>query len=232
MLYVYSATWSTRNSRLRFCATCPLTIMDGEFLAIMGASGSGKTTLVNLIGCLDCPTTGSYVLGGREVSAFDSDQRAALRREMFGFVFQRYHLLAHASATENVELPAVYAGLQSEGRRRRAHALLERLGLGDRQNYPPRKLSGGQQQRVAIARALMNGGRVILADEPTGALDSKSGAEVMGILHQLHRHGHTIMLVTHNHEAAQEAERVVSLDDGRVVSDRAAPGGRGEPRVS
>jgi macrolide transport system ATP-binding/permease protein len=193
----------------------------------MGASGSGKTTLMNMIGCLDRLTAGSYVLAGRDVSTLDRDQLAALRREMFGFVFQRYNLLANATATENVELPAVYAGLSHAERTRRAQQILQSLGLGDRLDYPPGKLSGGQQQRVAIARALMNGGRVILADEPTGALDSKSGREVMDLLHRLHEQGHTIILVTHNPDTAHEAERVVKIEDGRIVSDSAPSGVRG-----
>ncbi len=155
-----------------------LVIHEGEFVAIMGASGSGKTTLMNIIGCMDRPGGGAYRLMGRDVAALDSDALAELRRNVFGFVFQRYNLLAHASAQENVEVPAVYAGLTAESRRTRARTLLVRLGLGDRLDYPPGRLSGGQQQRVSIARALMNGGRVILADEPTGALDSVSGAEV------------------------------------------------------
>jgi macrolide transport system ATP-binding/permease protein len=201
-----------------------LKIFAGEFLAIMGASGSGKTTLMNLIGCLDRLTAGRYVLAGRDVSTLDRDQLAALRRETFGFVFQRYNLLATATATENVELPAVYAGMSRHERIRRAQRILNSLGLGHRLDHPPGKLSGGQQQRVAIARALMNGGRVILADEPTGALDSTSGKEVMDLLHRLHGQGHTIILVTHNPDAAQEAERVVKIEDGRIVTDSAPAG--------
>jgi macrolide transport system ATP-binding/permease protein len=214
-------TYGTGELAVEVLHGISLKIFAGEFLAIMGASGSGKTTLMNLIGCLDRVTTGSYVLAGRDVSTLDRDQLAALRREMFGFVFQRYNLLANATATENVELPAIYAGLAYAERRRRARQLLQSLGLGERLDYPPGKLSGGQQQRVAIARALMNGGRVILADEPTGALDSKSGKEVMDLLHRLHEQGHTIILVTHNPDAANEAERVVKIEDGRIVSDSA-----------
>jgi macrolide transport system ATP-binding/permease protein len=220
-LRAITKTYGTGELSVEVLRAISLKIFAGEFLAIMGASGSGKTTLMNLIGCLDRVTAGSYVLAGRDVSTLDRDQLAALRREMFGFVFQRYNLLANATATENVELPAIYAGLSHAERTRRAQHILESLGLGERLDYPPGKLSGGQQQRVAIARALMNGGRVILADEPTGALDSKSGKEVMDLLHRLHDQGHTIILVTHNPDAANEAERVVKIEDGRIVSDSA-----------
>ena len=196
-----------------------LVIHEGEFVAIMGASGSGKTTLMNIIGCMDRPSGGRYRLMGRDVAELDGDALAELRRNSFGFIFQRYNLLGDASAQENVEVPAIYAGLPAGPRRERARALLDRLGLGERLGYVPGRLSGGQQQRVSIARALMNGGRVILADEPTGALDSQSGKEVMTLLHQLHGEGHTIVLITHDPNIAKEADRLVRISDGRILDD-------------
>lgn len=197
-----------------------LEIQAGEFVAIMGASGSGKSTLMNLIGLLDRPTTGSYRFDGSEVAALDADGRALLRREAFGFIFQQYNLLPTESATANVEMPAIYAGLPHAQRVKRAEALLTQLGLADRLDHKPTQLSGGQQQRVSIARALMNGGAVILADEPTGALDSKSGEEVMRLLHDLNAQGHTILLITHDHDVAAQANRIIELKDGDIVSDR------------
>ena len=196
-----------------------LAIHEGEFVALMGQSGSGKTTLMNILGCLDRPTAGQYLFDGRDVSGLGPDELALLRRDTFGFVFQRYNLLANATALENVEIPAVYAGVSRAGRIERASGLLGSLGLDDRMHHTPTQLSGGQQQRVSIARALMNGGRVILADEPTGALDSRSGAEVMELLHDLHRKGHTIILITHDPNVAAEADRVIQIRDGRIVSD-------------
>jgi len=196
-----------------------LTIEEGEFVAIMGQSGSGKSTLMNIIGCLDRPSGGRYRFAGREVAELDSDELAALRRNTFGFIFQRYNLIANETATENVEIPSIYAGMSRRDRIRRARELLTRLGLADRLDYRPTQLSGGQQQRVSIARALMNGGRVILADEPTGALDSRSGAEVMAQLHELHRAGHTIILITHDAAVAAEADRTIQIRDGLVVDD-------------
>jgi macrolide transport system ATP-binding/permease protein len=196
-----------------------IAIHQGEFIALMGQSGSGKTTLMNILGCLDRPTAGQYLFAGEDVSNLDPDELALLRRDTFGFVFQRYNLLATATALENVEIPAVYAGVSAGGRAERATELLSSLGLEDRLHHTPAQLSGGQQQRVSIARALMNGGRVILADEPTGALDSKSGAEVMGLLHELHRKGHTIILITHDATVAAEADRLIQIKDGEIVSD-------------
>ncbi len=196
-----------------------LSIREGEFVAIMGASGSGKSTLLNLIGCLDRPTGGSYRLEGQEVAELSPDELAALRCRTFGFIFQRYHLISGLNALENVEVPAVYAGLNRAARQQKAGAILTRLGLAERLTYRPSQLSGGQQQRVSIARALMNGGRVILADEPTGALDSASGVEVMALLHQLHREGHTIIMVTHDPNLAEQADRIIRISDGMVVGD-------------
>ena len=196
-----------------------LDIHAGEFVAIVGASGSGKSTLMHLLGCLDQPSAGTYHFDGQDVSTMDADQLAWLRREAFGFVFQGYHLIASATAQENVEVPAIYAGLPEEERAERAAQLLIRLGLGERLDNRPSQLSGGQQQRVSIARALMNGGRTILADEPTGALDSKSGAEVMALLHTLADAGHTIILITHDRNVASQARRVVEIHDGQIVAD-------------
>ncbi|WP_272668624.1 macrolide ABC transporter ATP-binding protein/permease MacB [Providencia sp. PROV145] len=196
-----------------------LQINAGEMVAIIGASGSGKSTLMNIIGCLDKPTEGNYCIDGQSVATLDNDQLAELRREHFGFIFQRYHLLSHLSAEQNVEVPAVYAGAGKNQRRERAAQLLQRLGLGERIEYRPSQLSGGQQQRVSIARALMNGGQIILADEPTGALDSHSGEEVMSILKGLCAQGHTVIIVTHDPEIAQQAERIVEIKDGEILKD-------------
>lgn len=200
-----------------------LSIDAGEIVAIVGASGSGKSTLMNILGCLDHPSSGSYTVGGRETSELESDELARLRREHFGFIFQRYHLLPHLCAAENVEMPAVYAGSAQAQRRERALALLARLGLSDRASHRPSQLSGGQQQRVSIARALMNGGEVILADEPTGALDSKSGRDVIRVLRELNALGHTVIIVTHDEQVAAHARRIIEISDGRIVGDRLNP---------
>jgi macrolide transport system ATP-binding/permease protein len=197
-----------------------LDIGSGEMLAIVGASGSGKSTLMNILGCLDRPSSGTYTVSGQDVGTLDSDALAQLRREHFGFIFQRYHLMQHLTAAGNVEVPAVYAGTEGVARDARARQLLARLGLADRTEHRPSQLSGGQQQRVSIARALMNGGQVILADEPTGALDSKSGQEVIGILRELHAQGHTIIIVTHDMQVASCTERIIEIADGVIVGDR------------
>lgn len=197
-----------------------LTIEAGEMVAIVGPSGSGKSTLMNIIGCLDRPTGGVYAIDGRPTRDLGPDELARLRREYFGFVFQRYHLLSELTALANVEVPAIYAGVAAEPRRNRAAALLDRLGLGARKTHRPAEMSGGQQQRVSIARALMNGARVILADEPTGALDRKSGEEMLTLLEELGREGHTIILVTHDMNVAARADRIIELSDGRIISDR------------
>ena len=196
-----------------------LAIHPGEFVAIVGASGSGKSTLMNILGCLDRPTTGSYRFLGKDVAGLGRDELARLRREAFGFVFQSYNLIAAASATENVEVPAIYAGTAPGQRRERARSLLTMLGLAERLEHRPNQLSGGQQQRVSIARALMNGGQIVLADEPTGALDSTSGAEVLALLEDLARQGHTVIVITHSAEVAAHAHRVIEIRDGQVVRD-------------
>ncbi len=197
-----------------------LKIHIGEFVAIVGQSGSGKSTMMNILGCLDKPTSGTYLFGGRDIRHFEADDLAWLRREAFGFVFQSYNLLPHATALENVEIPAIYAGYSAEQRRIRAEALLTSLGLGERMDHRPSQLSGGQQQRVSISRALMNGGNIILADEPTGALDSASGAEVVALLKNLARQGHTVIIITHDPALAEQADRVVEFRDGQVIRDR------------
>ncbi len=196
-----------------------LAIDAGEMVAIVGASGSGKSTLMNLLGCLDRPSGGQYLFRGQDTATLDALSLARLRCHHFGFIFQRYHLLPHLDAAANVEIPAIYAGTARLDRQARARTLLTRLGLQDRSHHRPGQLSGGQQQRVSIARALANGGEVILADEPTGALDSQSGKEVMTILKELHAQGHTIILVTHDMAVASHADRIITLRDGRVVED-------------
>ena len=197
-----------------------LDIRAGELVAIVGQSGSGKSTLMNILGCLDRPSAGSYQVNGRETGQMAPDELAQLRREHFGFIFQRYHLLNDLAAIGNVEVPAIYAGMTAAERHERARQLLTRLGLGERMHHRPGELSGGQQQRVSIARALMNGGDVILADEPTGALDTHSGKEVMNILLELHAEGHTVVLVTHDMAVAEHAQRIIEISDGRIVADR------------
>ncbi|CQD65246.1 MacB family efflux pump subunit [Yersinia enterocolitica] len=211
------------EERVRVLKNINLTVHSGEMVAIVGASGSGKSTLMNILGCLDKPSSGEYLVAGRIPQHLDSNELAELRREHFGFIFQRYHLLNDLSAQENVEIPAIYAGVNREERRLRAASLLSRLGLVDRLDYRPSQLSGGQQQRVSIARALMNGGEVILADEPTGALDTHSGTEVLNILKGLHQQGHTVVIVTHDMSIAEHAQRIIALRDGEVISDRQMP---------
>ncbi|MDP9759405.1 MacB family efflux pump subunit [Agrobacterium tumefaciens] len=214
-----SRSFPAGDEMVRVLKDVDLDIEAGEMMAIIGASGSGKSTLMNILGCLDRPTAGSYWIEGRETSKMSADELAALRRERFGFIFQRYHLLGDLSAASNVEVPAIYAGRSRSDRHKRAISMLTRLGLAERTGNIPGKLSGGQQQRVSIARALMNGGEIILADEPTGALDTHSGAEVMKILRELHAEGHTIILVTHDKKIAEHADRVVEISDGVIISD-------------
>lgn len=200
-----------------------LTINAGEMVAIIGASGSGKSTLMNILGCLDKPTSGTYTIGNRTTSKLSPDELAELRREHFGFIFQRYHLLNALTAQGNVEIPAIYAGMTADQRQTRAKDILTRLGLAEKINNKPNQLSGGQQQRVSIGRALINGGQIILADEPTGALDRKSGTEVMAILRELHQQGHTVIIVTHDNNIAQSAERIIEISDGNIISDAINP---------
>ena len=199
-----------------------LTIQSGEFVAIVGQSGSGKSTLMNILGCLDRPTEGTYAIRGQSISELEPDELAALRRKTFGFIFQRYNLLASVSASENVEIPAVYAGLNLAERREKAASLLGTLGLGERIHHKPGQLSGGQQQRVAVARALVNDAEVVLADEPTGALDSGSSNELLNLLETMHAGGRTIILITHDANVAARAKRVIEIRDGKIVSDTGA----------
>ena len=196
-----------------------LTVDQGEFVAIVGSSGSGKSTAMNIIGCLDVPTSGSYHLGGVDVSTMDDDQQAEIRNKMLGFIFQQYNLIPKLSVLENVELPLLYAGVPAEERRDRAIRSLERVGLADKWKHLPSQLSGGQQQRVAIARALAGSPSVILADEPTGALDSRTGREVLSFLKQLNREGDTVVLITHDNSIAVRADRIIRLQDGRIIYD-------------
>ena len=197
-------------------------IRKGEFVAIVGQSGSGKSTCMNIIGCLDVPTHGTYRLNGRDVGKMNRDELAVIRNEMLGFIFQQYNLLPRLSLLENVEVPLVYAGMSRAARRRRATEVLEQVGLGDKLKNKPNQLSGGQQQRVSIARALAGHPAVILADEPTGALDSHTGREVLAMLQQLHQQGNTVVLITHDNSIAAQAQRIIRLEDGRIVYDGAA----------
>jgi len=208
-----------------------LVLNQGEYVAVMGPSGSGKSTLMNIIGCLDSPTEGTYILNGENVTQMSDDTLAHIRNKEIGFVFQTFNLLPRASAFQNVELPLIYAGLDAATRRERAHASLLAVGLSDRANHKPNELSGGQRQRVAIARALVNQPSIILADEPTGNLDSKSGEEIMRLFAELHGHGHTLIVVTHDAAVASHAHREIRLRDGRVEVDRrraVASGAKGD----
>ena len=196
-----------------------LTIDQGEFVAIVGSSGSGKSTAMNIIGCLDVPTSGTYHLGGIDVSTMDDDQQAEIRNKMLGFIFQQYNLIPKLNVLENVELPLLYAGVDASERKERAMASLQRVGLADKCRNLPSQLSGGQQQRVSIARALAGDPSVILADEPTGALDSRTGREVLAMLQQVHAEGNTVVLITHDNSIAVQAQRIIRLEDGHVVYD-------------
>lgn len=204
-----------------------LTIDRGEFVAIVGQSGSGKSTAMNIIGCLDVPTSGTYRLGGVDVSTMDDDQQAEIRNKMLGFIFQQYNLIPKLTVLENVELPLLYAGVPGQERRERAIRALERVGLAEKQNNLPSQLSGVQQQRVSIARALAGEPSVILADEPTGALDSRTGREVLAFLQKLNREGDTVVLITHDNSIAVRAKRIVRLQDGRIIYD----GDAADPRA-
>ncbi len=200
-----------------------LTIAKNEYVAIMGPSGSGKSTLMNIIGCLDTPTSGQYLFNGVNVSEMDDNNLARIRNKEIGFVFQTFNLLARSDALHNVELPLIYAGISSSERKERARQTLEHVGLGDRGHHKPNELSGGQRQRVAVARALVTRPSIILADEPTGNLDSKTGEEIMGLFEELHSQGNTIILVTHEAEVAEHAYRVVRVRDGKIESDDTLP---------
>lgn len=216
-------SFSAGEQELKVLKNIDLEINRGEMIAIIGASGSGKSTLMNILGCLDKPTKGRYFINGQDTSKMEDDELAALRREYFGFIFQRYHLLSDLSALGNVEVPALYANVSPHARGEKATKLLTRLGLEDRLDHKPNQLSGGQQQRVSVARALVNGGDVILADEPTGALDSSSGEEMMKLLRELHLDGHTIIIVTHDPKIAEFADRVIEIKDGEIIRDHLNP---------
>ena len=207
------------ESEIRALDRVSVDIDKGEFVAVMGPSGSGKSTFMNVLGCLDRPTSGQYTLGGKRVSELGGDELAAVRNRSIGFVFQQFNLLPRTPAIENVELPLVYAGIERKLRLEKSKAMLERVGLGERAHHHPGQLSGGQQQRVAIARALVTEPLLILADEPTGALDSRTSLEIMGLLRELNRQGMTVVLVTHEPEIARFARRILGFRDGRVVQD-------------
>ncbi len=212
------------ESEVRALDGASFTIEKGEMVAIMGPSGSGKSTLMSIIGCLDVPSSGQYSLDGVSVESLDESGLAEVRGRKIGFVFQQFNLLARTSALENVMLPLTYAGISGREREKRARAALERVGLGDRTHHAPNELSGGQQQRVAIARAIVNQPTILLADEPTGALDSKTGVEIMDLFQRLHReNGQTVILVTHDAHVARHTERIIRISDGHIVSDEANP---------
>ena len=212
-------TYEMGDSVVRAADHISMQIQKGEFVAIVGQSGSGKSTCMNIIGCLDVPTSGTYLLNGQDVGRMDKDQLAEIRNRMLGFIFQQYNLLPKLTLLENVEVPMMYAGVPRAERRERAKAALEMVGLGGKLGHKPAQLSGGQQQRVSIARALVGEPAVILADEPTGALDSRTGREVLALLQQLHAAGNTVVLITHDNSIAVQAQRIIRLEDGRVIYD-------------
>lgn len=222
MLQVEELTKRYETGGLELFALQPITlsVKAGEFVAIMGPSGSGKSTFMNMLGCLDKPTSGSYILDGIEITTLDDNKLADVRNRKIGFVFQSFHLLPRSSALSNVELPMLYAGVSRKERRERAANALTKVGLGERLNNRPNQLSGGQKQRVAIARALVNTPSILLADEPTGNLDSKSSLEIMAIFQELHQQGVTILLVTHEMDIAEHAERIITFRDGGILSDQ------------
>lgn len=212
---------------VRALRSVSLEISKGEYVAIMGPSGSGKSTLMNLLGCLDTPTSGQYVLNGKDVSKMDDNQLAEIRNKEIGFVFQTFNLLPRYTAIENITLPLVYAGIPKSQRLDKAQVAVESVGLGDRQHHRPNELSGGQRQRVAIARALVNDPSIILADEPTGNLDTQTSIDIMNLFHEIHKKGNTIILVTHEEDIALHAHRIIRLRDGKIESDVVNP----TPRV-
>ena len=218
------------DQKVQALAGVSLGVERGEYLAIMGPSGSGKSTLMNLIGCLDTPTSGSYVLNGKEVARMTDDELAAIRNQEIGFVFQTFNLLPRTSAVQQVELPLVYGGASKTERRERAVRALKAVGLADRMSHTPNEMSGGQRQRVAVARALINDPSILLADEPTGNLDSQTGAEIMALFDELNSRGNTIVLVTHEEDIAAHARRIVRLKDGKVRDDR--PNDRVRPTLA
>ncbi len=214
-----SKVYGSGETEVRAVNDLSLIVQPGDYLAVMGASGSGKSTAMNILGCLDRPSSGDYWLQGQSVAELSDDDLASLRNRELGFVFQQFHLLAHLSALENVELPMIYANVPATERRQRAIAALERVGLGQRLQNKPNQLSGGQQQRVAIARAIINRPALLLADEPTGALDSETTAEVLNIFDELHSEGITLMLVTHEADVAQRAQRILRFRDGSIETE-------------
>ncbi len=218
-------TYQMGTSEVHALDGVSLGVLRGEYLAIMGPSGSGKATLMNIVGCLDTPTSGSYRLRGQEIRDRDDDELARIRNQEIGFIFQTFNLLPRATALHNVELPLVYAGTPARERRDRAREMLELVGLADRMHHRPNELSGGQRQRVAIARALINRPSIVLADEPTGNLDSKTGEEILTLLADIHARGNTVIVVTHEEDIADRSNRVIRLRDGRIESDR-PPAGR------
>ena len=224
-----SKTYEMGATLVKALEAVSLTIGKGDYIAIMGPSGSGKSTLMNLIGCLDTPSAGSYVLNGREVATLDDNALAEIRNKEIGFIFQTFNLLARTNALQNVELPLIYAGLPRQERHKRAEEALVSVGLGDRMHHKPNELSGGQRQRVAIARALVNRPSIILADEPTGNLDTKTGNDILGAFEAIHAGGKTVVVVTHEEEVAAHAKRVVRLRDGVIESDIRQAGRRVEP---
>ena len=223
-----SRVYGSGEAVVRACDRINFTIRPGEYCAIMGQSGSGKSTLMNIIGCLDRPTSGQYLLDGTDVATINKTRLTRLRNRKIGFVFQRYELLANLTALENVILPMMYAGLGRSQRRRRAEAALTHMGLANRMDKRPSQLSGGQQQRVAIARAIVNQPVLLLADEPTGALDSQSAQEVLGIFQALHQRGITIVIVTHSHEVASHSQRIIMMSDGKITHAQLSPADLGQ----
>ena len=224
-----SKTYHMGDTIVRAADNISFSIQKGEFVAIVGQSGSGKSTCMNIIGCLDVPTSGTYLLNGKNVGEMNDNQLAVIRNKTVGFIFQQYNLLPKLNVMENVELSMFYGGISNSEMRRRARTSLERVGLSDKLKNKPNQLSGGQQQRVSIARALAGNPSVILADEPTGALDSKTGREVIALLQELNRDGNTIVLITHDNSIAQQAQRMIRLEDGRVVYDGPVSGPDAQP---